>query len=40
MFPPSQFETVFISSAHSDEDIKKTSDICVEAIMSLENKNK
>ena len=26
--PPSQYETCFISSAHSNEDLKKTADEC------------
>ena len=34
-FPPSQFETAFISTAHSDEDIAQTARIVVEALTKL-----
>jgi glutamate-1-semialdehyde 2,1-aminomutase len=33
--PPSQFETCFISSAHSEEDLKKTEEAIKEAFTSL-----
>ena len=39
LFPPSQFETVFVSSAHSNDDINKTSEICIEALKNLEKSN-
>jgi glutamate-1-semialdehyde 2,1-aminomutase len=34
-FPPSQFETAFISTAHSDEDIEQTAHIVREAVAKL-----
>src|SRR5205814_5166938 len=34
-FPPSQFETAFISAAHSDEDIEQTARVVGEALASL-----
>ena len=34
-FPPSQFETAFISTAHSDEDIEQTVRVVREALMAL-----
>ena len=34
-FPPSQFETAFISAAHSDEDIEQTASVVGEALESL-----
>jgi glutamate-1-semialdehyde 2,1-aminomutase len=34
-FPPSQFETAFISTAHSDEDIAQTARIVGEALRKL-----
>jgi glutamate-1-semialdehyde 2,1-aminomutase len=34
-FPPSQFETAFISTAHSDEDIEQTTRVVREALMAL-----
>jgi glutamate-1-semialdehyde 2,1-aminomutase len=34
-FPPSQFETTFISTAHSDEDIEKTALVVREALTKL-----
>ena len=39
MFPPSQFETIFVSSAHTLEDISKTSEICINALKNLEIPN-
>lgn len=35
IFPPSQFETVFVSSAHSDKDIKKTLEIIYKSFKGL-----
>jgi len=32
--PPSQFETCFISRAHTDEDVEKTADAMREALMT------
>src|SRR5213595_2196006 len=34
-FPPSQFETAFISTAHSDDDVEQTSRVVREALMAL-----
>jgi len=34
-FPPSQFETAFISTAHSDEDIEQTARVVREALEKL-----
>jgi len=34
-FPPSQFETAFISTAHSDEDIEQTVRVVREALEKL-----
>jgi glutamate-1-semialdehyde 2,1-aminomutase len=34
-FPPSQFETAFISTAHSDEDIEQTARVVHEALTRL-----
>src|SRR6266480_1900514 len=34
-FPPSQFETAFISTAHSDEDIEQTARVVREALTRL-----
>ena len=34
-FPPSQFETAFISTAHSDEDIDQTARVVCEALIKL-----
>ena len=34
-FPPSQFETAFISTAHSDEDIEQTARVVGEALAAL-----
>jgi len=34
-FPPSQFETAFISTAHSDEDIEQTTRVVSEALAKL-----
>jgi glutamate-1-semialdehyde 2,1-aminomutase len=34
-FPPSQFETAFISTAHSDEDIEQTARAVREALTRL-----
>jgi glutamate-1-semialdehyde 2,1-aminomutase len=34
-FPPSQFETAFISTAHSDEDIEQTVRVVREALTKL-----
>ena len=39
MFPPSQFETIFVSSAHTEKDINKTSEVCIEALKTLEIPN-
>ena len=35
MFPPSQFETVFVSSAHTDNDIERTLAVIKRAFKSL-----
>jgi len=34
-FPPSQFETAFISTAHSDDDVEQTTRVVREALMAL-----
>jgi glutamate-1-semialdehyde 2,1-aminomutase len=34
-FPPSQFETAFISTAHSDDDVEQTTRVAREALMAL-----
>src|SRR5216110_2059240 len=34
-FPPSQFETAFISTAHSDDDVEQASRVVREALMAL-----
>ena len=36
--PPSQFETIFVSGAHSDEDIAKTLDAAENAFLNLNGK--
>jgi len=33
--PPSQFEAMFLSSAHTDEDIEKTIDAFEKVILKL-----
>ena len=32
MFPPSQYETIFISDSHTNEDIERTAEICNKAL--------
>jgi glutamate-1-semialdehyde 2,1-aminomutase len=35
MFPPSQYETIFISNSHTDEDIERTAEICIKALKKI-----
>ena len=35
MFPPSQYETIFISNSHTDEDIERTAEICIKALNEI-----
>ena len=38
--PPSQFETLFVSTAHSDEDISKTLEAAEESFIVLATEGK
>ena len=33
--PPSQFEALFVSAAHSDSDIERTIQVCAESLQAL-----
>ena len=35
MFPPSQYETIFISDSHTDKDIERTAEICIKALNKI-----
>ncbi|MGH9861369.1 MAG: glutamate-1-semialdehyde 2,1-aminomutase [Candidatus Acidiferrales bacterium] len=35
LLPPSQFEALFVSSAHSDEDIERTIGVCRESLKAI-----
>ena len=35
LLPPSQFEALFVSAAHSDEDMRRTGDACHESLAAI-----